>query len=56
MEFQRAWKQNKDKNIVQWVDTGITRTFNDAAIINKVEVSMGVDGEFEVNFHGSEAV
>lgn len=56
IEFAEAWKLNENTNVVQWVDVGIDKTFNDAAIINKIEVNIGVDGDFEVTFNGSEAI
>jgi hypothetical protein len=52
----REWKANEDTNVVQIVDSGFTRTINQATIINEPDVSIGVEGEFEVTFHGDSAV
>ena len=56
ISFHREWKANEDTNTLQWVDSGVSRTVDQATVINEAEIAAGVDGEFEVTFHGNSAV
>lgn len=51
----RRWQANFDQNKVTASDEGITRSFENAIIINNPEVNIGVDGEIEVEFQSDPA-
>jgi len=61
IEDARDWKSNRNQNSV--TITGktpdgktITRTFNQAAILNDYEINLGSDTDFEIEFKSSPAV
>lgn len=52
----RQLAANLDANTIEASDSGFTRTFSRAIIVNDFEVSAGVDGEFELEFKTVAAV
>lgn len=53
----RTWQTNLDANAIEVTDRGsFNRTFLNAIITNDPEVSLGVDGEVEVEFTSKRAV
>lgn len=52
----RSWQALSDGNVVRFSDSGVTRTFQMATIVNDPEVALGVDAEVEVEFSSRPAV
>lgn len=46
----RQWQSNGSANTIEAVDnnTGFSRTFQSAIVMNDPDINLGVDGEFEV--------
>ena len=57
---QRAWKTNKNQNIVQILGStpegSITKTFTNAALLNDVEVMLGSDTDITIEFKSNPAI
>jgi len=57
VDLVRQWQTNGNTNAIEVTDKGgFTRTFAGAIITNDPEVSLGVDGELEVEFTTRRAV
>ncbi len=56
VELVDEWIDNLDSNTVQWTDVGISRSVTNAVVVNNPDISMGVEGEFEVEFQGDTGV
>lgn len=56
----RAWKVNKNTNLVQVMGSNpegnITRTFQNAAILNRTEIPLGSDADIPVEFNSDPAI
>jgi hypothetical protein len=46
----RGWKTNGNNNVVTLSDNEFTRTFRQAALTNRYEVGISVDGQIDVEF------
>lgn len=64
VDLIRTWKQNQNGNGItisgtvtdSGVQTTLTRTFNNAAILNNYEVNLGADTNIELEFTSDAAV
>ncbi len=60
IENQRTWKVNKNLNVVQITgqtpEGVLTRTFTQAALLNEVEVALGVDTVISIEFKANPAI
>jgi len=46
------WKANFENNVVRIVSTdGVSRVFQEAVVVNKVEVDLGADGVISIEFN-----
>jgi hypothetical protein len=52
----RKLKLNEDTNVVQIVEDGFDRTFNNAAVVNNYEIPAGFEAEFELEFQSDPPV
>ena len=50
IDLVKTWVNNDFNNAISITDSGLTRHGSNAAIINKYEVSTGVDGKIDVEF------
>lgn len=50
LEQKREWELLKDANVITIVQNGTSRSFEQAAVINPIEVQTGVDAMMEVVF------
>jgi hypothetical protein len=50
IEMAKAWVLNGFDNSISITDVGITRYGSNAGIINKYEVTTGIDGKIDVEF------
>lgn len=59
IELARSWKNNRNENVVaitaQVSDGTLTRTFNNAAVVNDFEVNLSADGVIEIEFKADKA-
>jgi len=50
------WQANFENNVIRIVSTdGVSRVFQQAVIVNKVEVNLGVDGVIPIEFNSLRA-
>ncbi len=56
IERARQMAANFDKNVFNIIDEGLTRTFNNATLVNDPEVAIGADTTFELEFKTSKSV
>lgn len=58
IELARSWKVNTGKNAVTITNPGgeFTRTFLSATVVNNYPVDLGADKDFEIEFHGEQAI
>lgn len=58
IELARSWKVNTGKNAVTITNPGatFTRTFLSATVVNNYPLDLGADKDFEIEFHGEQAI
>lgn len=60
IKLQREWKVNKNQNLVsitgRTAEGDISKTFTQAAVLNAIEVALGVDTNISIEFKANPAI
>lgn len=56
IDLVRTWLANENENSISITGEGLTRSFNNAAVVNNPEYNLGSDGTIDVEFKSDAAV
>lgn len=56
IDLVRGWQNLENENSISITGEGLTRSFNNAAVINNPEYNLGSDGTIDVEFKSDPAV
>lgn len=56
IELARDWKKNRNANAATLTGEGLSRSFNNMALLSKIENVLSSDGSIDIEFSGDPAV